>query len=175
MIIFGGFFTYTKLQIEKKSVRSKKITIMRLILFFVSFFASLHLIAQSDSNSVLAPQNAVYEVKTVCATQSPKVFEMDNSINYIQIENGEIVINFRSRGEVTYYQGTIKNYTDNSDKPGETASFYIAPNGRGSKTISIEMRTDESGKTEFHLFDKMNSRIDKKVVAVLSDKTYLNQ
>ena len=94
---------------------------------------------------------------------------MDNDLNYLQIENGEAIINYRSRGKVTFYQGMVKNYAVTKSETGEETSFYLAPTGLGSKTINLEIFPQENGQYKIHLFDKLGS-LDVFLVAELANK-----
>ena len=136
----------------------KSITLLIIVLF--SFFS------QAQDQEI---KNRIYSLLTVKGKQSPKEFPMDNDLNYIQIENGEAIINYRSRGKVTFYQGAVKNYAVTKSETGEETSFYLAPNGLGSKTINLEIFTQENGQYKIHLFDKLGS-LDVFLVAELANK-----
>ncbi|WP_430406109.1 hypothetical protein [Fluviicola sp.] len=136
----------------------KSITLLTIILF--SFFS------QAQDQEI---KNCIYSLLTVKGKQNPKEFPMDNDLNYLQIENGEAVINYRSRGKVTFYQGVVKNYAVTKSETGEKTSFYIAPTGLGSKTINLEIFPLENGQYQIHLFDKLGS-LDTFLTAELSNK-----
>lgn len=120
----------------------KSITLLIIVLF--SFFS------QAQDQEI---KNRIYSLISVRGKRSPKEFPMDNDVNYLQIENGEAVINYRSRGKVTFYQGLVQNYT----VTGEKTSFYLAPSGLGSKTVNVEISTLENGQYQIYLFDKLGS------------------
>lgn len=124
----------------------KSITLLTIILF--SFFS------QAQDQEI---KNRVFSLLSVEGNRNPKEFPMDNDLNYLQIENGEATINYRSRGKVTFYQGVVKNYAVTKSEAGEQTSFYIAPSGLGSKTINLEIFTQENGQYKIHLFDKLGS------------------
>lgn len=118
-------------------------------------------------------KNCVFSLLSVKRNGTPREFPMDNQINYLQIENGEAVINYRSRGRVTFYQGKVTNYSVSQSESGELISFYLAPTGLGSKTITLEISVGENGRYIIHLFDKLNSTVDSYLVAELSNKEIL--
>lgn len=137
---------------------------MKSILFLVLILLSFS--SQAQDTEI---KNRVFSLLTVKGQRSPKEFPMDNDLNYLQIENGEAVINYRSRGKVTFYQGAVKNYAISQTEKGEVISFYLAPNGLGSKPISLEITLQENGQYLIHLFDKLGS-LDTLLIAELSDK-----
>ncbi|WP_300356696.1 hypothetical protein [Fluviicola sp.] len=136
----------------------KSITLLTIVLF--SFFS------QAQDQEI---KNRIYSLISVKGKQSPKEFPMDNDINYLQIENGEAVINYRSRGKVTFYQGLVQNYTTTKTETGEKTSFYLAPSGLGSKTINFEIFALENGQYQINLFDKLGS-LDVFLLAELSNR-----
>lgn len=114
-------------------------------------------------------KNQVFSILTTRGIRNPKEFPMDNELNYLQIENGEAVLNYRSRGKVTFYQGLVTNYLVTKSEAGEKTSFYLTPSGLGSKTINFEISLLENGKYQIHLFDKLGS-LDTFLTAELSNK-----
>lgn len=141
----------------------KSITLLTIVLF--SFFS------QAQDQEI---KNGIYSLLTVKGKQNPKEFPMDNDLNYLQIENGEAVINYRCRGKVTFYQGVIKKYAVTKSEKGEETSFYLAPTGLGSKTINLEISLLENGQYKIHLFDKLGS-LDTFLTAELSNKDIFKQ
>nr|WP_294862714.1 hypothetical protein [uncultured Fluviicola sp.] len=133
-------------------------TLLALILF--------HFYSQAQEFEI---SNRIYSLTSVRGQRSPKEFPMDNDLNYIQIEKGEAVINYRCRGKVTFYQGKVTNYKVTQTDKGEIVSFYLAPTGLGSKTISLEISFQENGQYLVHLFDKLGS-LDTLLNAELADK-----
>ncbi len=131
---------------------------------------SLILLGFSSQAQDTEIKNRVFSLLTVKGQRSPKEFPMDNDLNYLQIENGEAVINYRSRGKVTFYQGAVKDYSITQTEKGETVSFYLAPTGLGSKPISLEITLQENGQYLIHLFDKLGS-LDTLLVAELTDNS----
>jgi hypothetical protein len=136
----------------------KSIPFLLLILFSFS--------SQAQDSEIT---NRVYSLLSVRGQRNPKEFPMDNDLNYLQIENGEAVVNYRCRGKVTFYQGAVKNYKVSPSEKGEIISFYLAPTGLGSKTISLEISRQENGLYLIHLFDKLGS-LDTLLDAELSSK-----
>lgn len=141
----------------------KSISLFLLLLFSFS--------SQAQDQEI---KNQVFSLITVKGKQSPKEFPMDNDLNYLQIENGEAVVNYRCRGKVTFYQGAVKNYTITKSETGEKTSFYLAPTGLGSKTINLEISLLENGQYQIHLFDKLGS-LDTFLTAELSNKDIFKQ
>ncbi|WP_343637068.1 hypothetical protein [Fluviicola sp.] len=119
-------------------------------------------------------KNCVYSLNSVKGARNPKEFPMDNDLNYLQIENGEAVVNYRCRGKVTFYQGAVKDYAVTKSGTVETTSFYLAPTGLGSKTINLEISLLENGQYQVHLFDKLGS-LDTFLSAELSNKDIFKQ
>lgn len=132
-------------------------------------FLALILLGFSSQAQDTEIENRVFSLLTVKGQRNPKEFPMDNDLNYLQIENGEAVINYRSRGKVTFYQGAVTGYSISQTEKGETISFYLAPTGLGSKPISLEISLQENGKYLIHLFDKLGS-LDTLLVAEAASK-----
>jgi hypothetical protein len=141
----------------------KSITLLA-ILFF-SFFS------QAQDQEI---KNRIYSIISVKGKQNPRQFPMDNDLNYLQIDNGEAVINYRSRGKVTFYQGMVTNYVVTKSETGEKTSFYLAPSGLGKKTINLEISVLENGQYQIYLFDKLGS-LDVLLVAELANKDIFKQ
>ena len=136
----------------------KSITVLVLILF--SFYS------QAQDQKIT---DRIYSLISVRGQRNPKEFPMDNNLNYLQIENGEAVVNYRCRGKVTFYQGAVRNYQVTKTDKGDMISFYLAPTGLGSKTISLEISLQENGQYLIHLFDKLGS-LDTLLNAELANK-----
>lgn len=126
---------------------------MKSLLFLT--LISLSFVSQAQNSGI---QDRVLSLLTVKGNRTIKEFPMDNEVNFLQIENGEAMIYYRSRGKVTFYQGMVENYTAQKTEAGETISFYLAPTGFGSKPISMEITLKESGPHVIHLYDRLGSK-----------------
>ncbi|MNK24791.1 hypothetical protein D3C87_431050 [compost metagenome] len=126
---------------------------MKSLLFLA--LISLSFFSQAQNSEIT---DRVLSLLTVKVKHTPREYPMDNEVNFLQIENGEAMIYYRSRGRVTFYQGMVEKYTAQKTETGETISFYLSPTGLGSKQVSLEINLRETGTHSIHLFEPLGSR-----------------
>ena len=126
---------------------------------FVIFMSTFSLFAQVDelkNTGENARISAFYIFESTWgASMHSRVYTVDDSPNYLQLEGTRAVIVSRARERFTFLEGEIDGFYIEEEEGEEIIRFYVRGRDRSiGRIASFEIRELEGGKFEIHYFNK---------------------
>lgn len=111
-------------------------------------------IPDSLSNEVFS---VLYILEDLKSTSGPKLFPVDESPNFLQVDGEEALLSGRFRGNTFYLLGAVDGFKESVDRKGaDITSFFVRGRERSiGMLMSFEIIKSPTGEVVVHYYKKM--------------------